>query len=189
MLNFIERKPRVENENPPILILLHGYGSNEKDLFSFADELPDELLILSLQAPYKLGEESYAWYDINFSEINGKFSNLEQAKKSIDKISLFIDEVKQKYNSNKIFLLGFSQGAILSYAVSLKFPNKVQHIIALSGYTNEDLLPSEISKNIKTNYYISHGIVDQVIPIEWAKKAPQILSNYNLKYEMNILTN
>lgn len=183
MLHYIKREPKIKTENPPLLILLHGYGSNEQDLFSFADELPDEFLIISARAPYELGFGSYAWYAINFDQINGKFSDLEQAQKSIDKIASFIDEIKEKYqtNSDKTFLLGFSQGAILSYATSLQYPNKVQYIVALSGYIDENLLPKEVVKNIQTDYYVSHGTADQVLPVEWARKAPQLLSEYNLK--------
>lgn len=184
-LHYIVREPKKEITNPPLLILLHGYGSNEQDLFSFAEELPDELLIVSAQAPHSMGFGSYAWYAINFDANNGKFSDLVQAKESIDEIAIFIDEIKTKYNTNpdKTFLLGFSQGAILSYALSLWHPNKVNHVIALSGYVNEDLLPNEISNNIATDYYISHGAVDQVLPVDWARKAPALLDNYNLKSE------
>ncbi len=46
--------------------MLHGYGSNEEDLFSFAQELPDELLIISASAPLSLGFGSYAWYNHTF---------------------------------------------------------------------------------------------------------------------------
>lgn len=183
MLYYIKREPKISVKNPPLLILLHGYGSNEQDLFSFANELPDEFLIVSARAPYELGFGAYAWYAINFDDINGKFSDLKQAQKSVDKIASFIDKIKVKYNTNpdKTFLLGFSQGAILSYATSLQHPNKAQHIVALSGYINKDLLPKEISKDIETDYYISHGTVDQVLPIDWARKAPQLLSKYGLK--------
>ena len=61
-----------------------------------------------------------AWYDINFDRINGKFSDLKQAKESIDKIAVFIDLIKEKYKTDtaQTFLLGFSQGAILSYSLS-----------------------------------------------------------------------
>lgn len=181
-LKYITRPPKTNTNNPPLLILLHGYGSNEQDLFSFAEELPDELLIISVQAPYEMGYGSYAWYTINFDSINGKFSDIIQAKKSLVKIAGFIDEIKKKYNTskNKTFLLGFSQGAILSYALSLNFPNKVAYVIALSGYINDDLLPEFIDNEIKTDYYISHGSVDQVLPVEWARKAPLLLSNYKL---------
>lgn len=182
-LQYIVREPKTEIQNPPLLILLHGYGSNEHDLFSFAEELPDELLIVSVRAPYNLGAGSYAWYAINFDDLNGKFSDLKQAKTSLDKIAVLIDEIKQKYktNTDKTFLLGFSQGAILSYSLSFFYPNKVQNIIALSGYVNMELLPSSISKEIKTNYYCSHGTVDQVLPVDWARKSKPFLDNLGLK--------
>ncbi|WP_298880671.1 alpha/beta hydrolase-fold protein [uncultured Polaribacter sp.] len=182
-LHYLVRQPVKEVKNPPLLVLLHGYGSNEQDLFSFASELPDELLIISAQAPYSMGFGSYAWYAINFDEINGKFSDLEQAKESIDKIAVFIDEIKTKYNTNpeKTFLLGFSQGAILSYSLSFFYPNKVQNVIALSGYINSDLLPTSFSKEIKTDYYCSHGSVDQVLPVEWARNSKPFLDNLGLQ--------
>ena len=184
-LQYIVREPKTSTSNPPLLILLHGYGSNEEDLFSFAEELPNDLLIVSARAPHDMGYGGYAWYAINFDAINGKFSDLVQADESIDKIAIFIDEIKEKYNTNpdKTFLLGFSQGAILSYALSFKYPNKVQHVVALSGYINEELLPTEIDNSITTDYYISHGTVDQVLPIDWARKAPIILKDLKLKNE------
>ncbi|MGB0892439.1 MAG: alpha/beta hydrolase [Flavobacteriaceae bacterium] len=184
-LHYIIREPKKEVTNPSLLILLHGYGSNEQDLFSFAEELPDELLIISAQAPHSMGFGSFAWYAINFDANNGKFSDLVQAKESIDEIAIFIDEIKEKYNTNpdKTFLLGFSQGAILSYSLSLFYPNKVNYVIALSGYVNEDLLPKDVANNIITDYYISHGTVDQVLPVDWARKAPTLLQSFNLKSE------
>ena len=55
LLTYVEKLPKLPAENPPLLILLHGYGSNELDLFSFADELPETLVIVSLRAPYEMG--------------------------------------------------------------------------------------------------------------------------------------
>jgi len=184
-LQYIVREPKTSNANPPLLILLHGYGSNEQDLFSFAEELPDDLLIVSARAPHDMGYGGYAWYAINFDSVNGKFSDLTQAAKSVDKIASFIDEIKEKYNTNpdKTFLLGFSQGTILSYSVALNYPEKVQKVIALSGYVNPELLPEslETMDYSKLDFYISHGSVDQVIPSEWASKAPQFLNQLNIK--------
>ncbi|MCG8749975.1 phospholipase [Tenacibaculum finnmarkense] len=184
MLNYIIREPKQATTNPPLLILLHGYGSNEDDLFSFAQELPDDLLIVSAQAPYQMGGGAFAWYAINFDAVKGKFSDLEQAATSVTKIASFIDKIKEKYNTNpdKTFVLGFSQGAILSYALSLNYPNKVQHVIALSGYIDENLIKNQQENTkITTDYYISHGTVDQVIPVDWARKAPVFLEENNLK--------
>lgn len=185
LLDFVERTPKVITKNPPLLILLHGYGSNELDLFSFAEELPDTLVIVSLRAPYEMGYEGYAWYDINLDSHNNKYSNLDQARTSLIKITNTIDYLKSKYttNPNNTFLLGFSQGAILSYAISFNYPNKIQHVIALSGYLNLELMPKEIIQKIDTDYYISHGTVDQVIPVDWARKASPFLNSKGLKNE------
>lgn len=182
-LQYVVRKPKTAIENPPLLILLHGYGSNEQDLFSFATELPDNLLIVSAQAPLSMGMGGYAWYSINFDDINGKFSDLKEAKESVDKIAIFIDNIKQKYNTNpsKTFVLGFSQGAILSYSLSFFYPNKVNYVIALSGYINTELLPNTMPTNIKTAYYCSHGSVDQVLPVDWARKSKPFLDNLQLE--------
>ena len=185
LLDFVERTPKVITKNPPLLVLLHGYGSNELDLFSFAEELPDTLVIVSLRAPYEMGYGGHAWYDINLDSNNNKYSNLGQARTSLIKISNTIDYLKSKYttNPNNTFLLGFSQGAILSYALSFNYPNKIQHVIALSGYLNLELMPKEITKKIDTDYYISHGTVDQVIPVDWARKASPFLNSKGLKNE------
>jgi len=185
ILTFVEKLPKLPIENPPLLILLHGYGSNELDLFSFANELPDSLVIVSLRAPYEMGYGGYAWYDINLDSENNKFSDLNQARESLKKITTTIDYLKTKYstNPNNTFLLGFSQGAILSYALSFNFPNKIQHVIALSGYLNTELIPKENIQKINTDYYISHGTVDQVIPVDWARKAGPFLDSKELNNE------
>lgn len=183
-LHYIVRQPKIEQKNPPLLILLHGFGSNEEDLFSFASELPDQLLIVSARAPFDMNFGGFAWYAITLDANNEKFSDLDEARQSLTKIATFIDYIKTTYktDSNNTFLLGFSQGAILSYALSLNYPNKVQHVIALSGYINEELTPKEVSDlHISTDYYISHGSVDQVLPIEWARKAPVYLNANKLQ--------
>ncbi len=193
MLEYLIRKPITESKNPPLLVLLHGYGSNEQDLFSFASELPDELLIVAARAPLTLGFGSYAWYSINFEmdfdDKNDKRGDTNQAKESILKIEYFIDEIIEKHqvNKQKVFLLGFSQGCILSYAVGLRNPNKIQHVLALSGYINPALIPQNLNREQveNINFFISHGTVDQVLPVDWARKSLPILDTLNIEYNYN----
>lgn len=166
--------------------MFHGYGSDEKDLFSFAHELPEKLCIISVRAPYRLEPFGYAWYAINFDAEHGKWSDEEQAKASRDKILGFIDEACTAYHLDKdrITLLGFSQGTILSYAVALSDPDKFKNVIALSGYINENILTENSSGKDygSLKIYASHGTVDQVIPIEWAQKAPEILRKLGIDH-------
>jgi phospholipase/carboxylesterase len=183
-LEYKIREPKIKLEKNPLLLLLHGYGSNEEDLFSFATELPDEYYIVSARAPYDLQYGSYAWYAINFDADENKFSDHEQAKISRDLIARFIDELIQTYpiDSENVTLVGFSQGSILSYAIALSHPEKVQKVVALSGYVSEPILEENYLGNDFTNLKIfhSHGSVDQVIPVEWARKTAPFLEKLGI---------
>ncbi|MBW2962789.1 alpha/beta hydrolase [Mesonia aestuariivivens] len=179
-------KPSSLTEKAPVIIMLHGYGSNEDDLFSFATELPNEYLIVSARAPLPLQPYGNAWYEINFDANQNKFTNDEQAIASRELIAKFIDEVVESYpaDANQITLLGFSQGAILSYAVALSYPEKVNKVVALSGYIHETIFKEGYENNdfSSLKIYGSHGSVDQVIPIEWAKKNKPFIGNLNIDY-------
>jgi len=180
-LEYLVKEPLTISDKTPLIFLIHGYGSNKEDLFSFANELQEEALIISVQAPTALPFGGYTWYSISFDADENKFSDPDEGKESIQKLNIFVDEVINKYkiNTSKIFMTGFSQGAILSYAFSFTFPEKVQYVIALSGYFNHDFLLKEATTN-NVEYFISHGNVDQVIPIEWANKAPEILTSLGI---------
>ena len=183
-LEYKIREPKIKLDKNPLILLLHGYGSNEDDLFSFATELPEEYYIISARAPYDMQYGAFAWYAINFDADENKFSDHEQAKVSRDLIAGFIDELIVNYpiNENQIALVGFSQGAILSYAVALSYPEKVQKVVAMSGYLNLEIMSDDYLKNSFTNLKIfaSHGTVDQVIPVEWARKTPAIVENLGI---------
>jgi len=59
-LHHIIKEPTVKKEKTPVLFMFHGYGSDENDLFSFAAELPEELFIISVRAPYPMRPLPYA---------------------------------------------------------------------------------------------------------------------------------
>ena len=183
-LQYITR-PSTLKKNAPLIILCHGYGSDENDLFSFASELPEELFVVSLKAPYTLQPYGNAWYAINFDAQQNKWNDVEQAIESRDKIANFIDKACSEFpvDKNNVTLLGFSQGTILSYAVALTYPQKVKNVIALSGYVSEDMLDDNLKNHDYSHldFYCSHGNADQVIPVEWARKAPKFLNQLNIK--------
>ncbi len=99
-LHHVIRKSTI-TENAPLLIMMHGYGSDENDLFSFASELPEELFIISVKAPHPMQPYGNAWYAINFDADKGKWSDNEEAIESRDLIATFIDEVVTTYPVNK----------------------------------------------------------------------------------------
>jgi len=186
-LHYLIQEPKIIHEKNPVLILLHGYGSNEEDLFSFATELPQEYYVISVRAPYDLQPYGHAWYAIHFDADENKFSDNEQAKESLALIASFIDEIVKQYpiDTKNVTLIGFSQGAILSYATALTYPEKIAKVVALSGYFNQDILPEVIDTKVISHlkFFVSHGTVDQVIPVDWARKAKPALENLGLEVE------
>lgn len=185
-LHHLIRKPKKIIEKAPVLVMLHGYGSNEEDLFSFADDLPDELFIISVRAPYPMPPYGYAWYAIHWQgSTNGKFSDDDQAVISREKIVQFLDEVVEQYPVDKdnVTLLGFSQGCILSLAVALSYPEKIKNVIGLSGYLNKNILKQGYDKNdfSRLSVYSSHGTADQVIPVAWARMTKPFLDSLNIE--------
>lgn len=185
-LYYLVQEPEVILESNPVLILLHGFGSNEEDLFSFASELPKNYYIISVRAPKPLAPYGYAWFDIQFDAYGNKITNDEEAWLAKNLVIDFINEVLNKYPIDKdnVNLIGFSQGAILSYAVALTQPKLVNKVVALSGYFKKDLikdyLPQEEYKHLK--FFISHGTVDQVISIEDARKISPILTELGITH-------
>lgn len=188
-LEYIIREPLVKIKTSPAIFMLHGYGSNEQDLFSFANEFPEQYTIISIRAPHTLPNFGYAWYSINFDQEQDKWSDNEQAIASRDLVVNFINEACKLHNldTKNITLLGFSQGSILSMAIALSFPRKIRCVIALSGYLNTDILKEGYQKenHSATYFYVSHGTSDQVISVEWARKTPIFLKNLgaNCVYE------
>ena len=186
-LHYLVQEPKVKHDKNPLLLLLHGYGSNEEDLFSFASELPNDSYVISVRAPYNLQPYGHAWYAIHFDADENKFSDNVQAKQSVELIAGFIDEIVKQYpiDAKNVTLIGFSQGAILSYATALTYPEKVAKVVALSGYFNREIIPEVIDTNAISHlkFFVSHGSADQVIPVDWARKAKPALENLGLEVE------
>lgn len=159
--------------HPPVLFLLHGWGSNEMDLVGLSKSLPSNLLVVSVRAPFAREGGGYMWYDLQFG--NGMFKeNLDQAQQSKVKLNRLISVIIKKYkvDTNNIFLGGFSQGGITSLRAGLSLPFQFKGLICLSGrYPNEiNLQKIPTSRKQRTHIFVSHGTQDAVIPIGDGRK-------------------
>ena len=184
-LNYITKKPNKITSETPILVLLHGYGSNEEDLFSFCPDLPEDWLIVSFRAPINTPYGGFCWYDIDFTNAE-KFINIEQTEKSIYLILEEISLIRKQYKitNGKVHLCGFSQGGIISYALALRNPQFFNKIACLSSYPEQKILQNIADKKSLSHlrFFISHGIEDTVIPIDWGKKGYELLYDLNLYF-------
>ena len=187
MLSYRIKKSKQIKGPYPAIILIHGYGSNMDDLFSFANYLPEQYTIISIHAPLELPFGGGAWYSINFDSNLKKWSDNDEAKNSLGKIIDQLDYFTSTYelNPNNISLIGFSQGAILSWSLLLDHPYLFRRAICMSGYINQELLQKSIGEYRNVLAYSSHGIKDFTVPYDWAKSSILTLKENNPKVVFN----
>jgi phospholipase/carboxylesterase len=166
-LKYLVQLPTQKSANPPVIILLHGYGSDERDLFELRNFFPKNYIIIAARAPYKLPNNGYQWYEM--TEVNGIHDgNPAQLTNSRNQIKKFITQVISKYHSDPkaVYLSGFSQGAIMSYQVGLTAPQMLRGIAVLSGTIYPSLKPlvKKSPSLSELKIFISHGNVDDSIP-------------------------
>jgi phospholipase/carboxylesterase len=165
---------RVERSNPPLLILFHGYGSNAEDLFDLAPHFPPELLIISAQAPIALQQGVYAWFPLDWSG-GAPRSRPEDVEIARQHVRAIVGEVVAMYQGDpaRVFLLGFSQGAILALSAALTAPNVAHGVIALSGRLPEEVRPLILpyAELPDLRIFMGHGTGDTVIPVAHARDA------------------
>ncbi|WP_347219161.1 alpha/beta hydrolase-fold protein [Chryseobacterium sp.] len=182
-LDYLVREPENITSSTPILFMLHGYGSNEQDLFSFRETLPADWIIISFRAPRDTQFEGYSWFDINFNDPEN-YIDVPQAKESLNGALESILKIINNYGltESKVHLCGFSQGGILCYALALKYPELFTNVACLSAYTEEKILDGIVKdkkKLEKLRFFVSHGTDDAVIPVDWGRKAAELLYDLN----------
>lgn len=179
-LVHLVRQPIVEADTPPLLLLLHGVGSNENDLFGLAPYLDERFLIISVHAPNTLGPGSYAWFDVDFTP-QGPVIDPAQAEASREALIDFIGEAITAYgvNPNQVYMMGFSQGAIMSASVALTRPDLVAGVVLMSGRILPEIqsLMAASEKLEGLPILVVHGVADTVLPINHGRASSRLLAS------------
>jgi len=179
-LKHLVRRPDGGGQAPPpLLLLLHGVGSNEDDLFTLAPYLDRRFLVVSARAPVALDYGGYGWFRIDFTS-RGMVADAEQAKESLRLLPGFVDELVETYGADagRVYLMGFSQGAMMSLALTLTRPEKVAGVVAMSGRLPQQVLEREPDPEALNGkpVLITHGLYDPVLPVENGRAARDYLA-------------
>lgn len=184
-LKYLINKSESHQNNLKVIFLLHGYGSNEEDLYSLKEFFPSNYITISLRAPISIGLNSYAWYSINFENSIDRWIDTDEAISAkniiINDILLHLKDLD--FTSERVSLLGFSQGAILTWSIGMEYPNLIKNILPLSGFYHSEITKNNLNHKFRLNSFSSHGINDQVIPVDWARRGIQSLSKYKVNIE------
>lgn len=157
--------PRIATSQPPLLVLLHGYGSNEEDLLQIAPYLPDQLRIVSLRAPFMLMPGSNAWFAIEPST-NGLVCDVTQAQLALVVLNESIDEAIRIYGTDPqhTFVAGFSQGGAMAGLVAMSRTD-VRGTVIMSGINPLKVTPTLPTTPCNGDILVVHGILDEVVPV------------------------
>src|SRR5229473_5692114 len=179
-LVHLVRQPLVETSTPPLLLLLHGVGSNEHDLFALAPFLDERFLIISVRAPNTQAPQSYAWFEVDFTP-QGPVINPVQAEASRQTLITFINEAVTAYGPDpkQVYLVGFSQGAIMSASVALTRPDLIAGAVLMSGRILPQIEPliATPEKLAGLPILVVHGTQDMVLPISHGRASRDTLSS------------
>ena len=170
-LTVVHHAPRKPSPGkPPLLVLLHGFGANEQDLLPVAARLDPHLAVASLRGPYQIRLGSYAWVNENTG------GELDNARRMVIEC---IDQVADSTGADRgrVYLAGFSQGAMLTLAIALTEPEKITGAAVLSGRLAAAVRDNHAAPERLRGFpiLVTHGIDDQQIPVRSARDIRQAL--------------
>ena len=182
-LDFLIRRANYNKEKVGCIFMFHGYGSNKEDLFSLEQYLPKSHTIISLEAPLKLSFGGFSWFDIDYSDVieNNLDKRYKEINQSIQNLLDNIDKHINNENLNKddISILGFSQGASICWKLGLDYSSKFRRVIPLSSFIHPSYLNNNLENYNDILIYSSHGVLDDVIPINLVEEYILQLSKRN----------
>lgn len=183
-IRTIERRPRQPGERPPLLLLLHGYGASEHDLFSFANEVDPRLHVVSARAPLALPWGGFAWYHLGGAPGRLVPDPASRAQ-ALDLLERFVQGLPGRLGADpaRTYLLGFSQGAIMGLALAARRPELLAGVVALSGYIDPELMPAAPAPALAGVPILQmHGTYDDVIPVAAAHMTRDLLAGLPVRH-------
>jgi phospholipase/carboxylesterase len=175
--------PPVLSEGSPVVVTLHGLGTNGDDLAPLGEELdladcrfvlPDAPLSLPGYPP-----GAYAWYDFEAHD-------RVEIEKSRDYLFKVLDRFSKNPNlrptqgqvkePKPVILLGFSQGGVMALEAGLNYQGRVLAIVSMSGYIPDPSATlSRPKAPLETPILLIHGRQDPLVPVEGSRKAAEAL--------------
>lgn len=167
-----------------LLLLLHGVGGNELNLLPVGEQLADaHTLVLSVRAPLVFGPAGFGFYQVDFSSGKPVFNHAQQLEGQ-RLLLRFMQEASAQYGipAGQVYLLGFSQGAIMAYDIALTHPAQVRGVLAFSGRllaeSRQHHAPAAAIQQVR--FFLSHGRHDDKLPAFYAEEAIAFLQTLGI---------
>lgn len=169
-LTVLHRPATPEPGQPAwLLVLMHGVGSNEQDLFGLAGYVPPQFHVLSLRAPFAMGQGAFAWFQFTVDVSGTRHIDAPQEQQSRALVQQTVDQAAQQLGiaPERVVLGGFSQGGIMALSQLLTQPQTLRAAVIW----HSRLLPEIVHLHAPAEAFagksawVSHGSYDNVIPL------------------------
>ena len=150
-------------DGDPVVLLLHGYAADEKDLPSLMGFLPD-LPWVSLRAPVALGNQAFSWY----STANPLAPTREEIEPATNAIWTWVEQ--NLPDDSPLIVLGFSQGGLMATQLLRTRPHRLSATVILAGFMFNGDQPADIElESLKPKVFYGRGAQDERIPRDAVK--------------------
>jgi len=178
--------PMPEGQKPPVLVLLHGVGSNEYDLLDLKNYLDPRLFVVSVRSPLTIGPQAYGWYPVHFTEA-GAVGDTAAAEKGRQTLVQFLEALPSVYDIDpkRLYLMGFSQGSVMSLFTLLTRPDLVTGAVIMSGRLLPEAWDARADDNALRHLHVLavHGTQDRVLPIADGRNIRERLSSLPIDFD------
>ena len=168
-LTFLQRPAASTTPRPWLLVLMHGVGSNEQDLFGLASHIPDHFHVVSLRAPFRMGPGSFAWFDFSIEPNGERTINEAQEAQSRALVAQTIQSASEQLGipPERVVVGGFSQGGIMALSLLLTQPALLRAAMCWHSRLLPEALPHQAPDAAfdGKSLLVSHGTYDNVIPL------------------------
>lgn len=168
----------------PLLILLHGVGGSETSMLGLARALDPRFLRLVLRGPLGFGPDAYGWFHVEFTP-SGPVHNAAEAEASRKMLADWIPGAVREHGADprRVYVLGFSQGAIMAMSLLLTRPDLVAGAVAWSGRILAEVSPGDQAAAAlrQRDALVIHGRHDRTLPVHHGQASRDRLQALGLR--------
>ncbi|MGN7661651.1 MAG: alpha/beta hydrolase [Anaplasma sp.] len=165
-----------------LVVMLHGRGGSGDNMMVVASQMSKDLPGTQFIAPhaYRGYGSGYAWFSDSVRDMEERTALIE-IMESVEIVNKFIDAQLEKFGmgDDKLSLVGFSQGAMLSIYIGLCRKKRCASVVAYSGAV---LFPNALAIKVrsKPNVFLAHGTSDDVVPFHYFNEGVSFLNTHSV---------
>jgi phospholipase/carboxylesterase len=178
----------ADGVRPPLLVLLHGVGADERQMAVLAPAFDERFVVVSARSPIALGrgpsgQEAFAWFHVTFTPEGPRIDG-DEAAAGWAHLARFADEAVAAYGADpaRVYVGGFSQGGIMALAALLTAPERFAGAVVMSGRLLPEVVPHAAPAGALRGreVLVVHGTADEKLGIDLARRARAQLERFPL---------